>query len=138
MKTYSDERPRSLMPLGDGNWHYHYNIQETEAPAMEDGGEPRTQFESDTVLVAGEPTVGKIVAAVVHESYTDEDIALMTALHQAAESGICEEPEGYSEYLSLVVDTRAAAEAAIEELEASLAEAAAEEESGNESEETEE
>ena len=68
------------MPLGDGNYHYHYNTVETQAPAMEDGGEPRTQYESDTVFVAGEPTVAKIVAAVVHESYTDDDIALLDSL----------------------------------------------------------
>lgn len=107
------------MPLGDGNWHYHYNVNETEAPAMEAGGEPRTQFESDTVLVAGDPTVGKIVAAVVHESYTDEDIALMNAMHQAAAMGIGEEPDGYEDYLSLVVATRANAAAAVTELESS-------------------
>lgn len=101
------------MPLGDGNWHYHYNVQETEAPAMENGGEPRTQYKSDTVLVAGDPTVGKIVAAVVHESYTDEDIALMTAMHQAALLGLDEEPQGYSTYLALVVQTRAEAKTAM-------------------------
>ena len=117
MKTFSNERPRSLMPIGDGNWHYHYNVQETEAPAMENGGEPRTQYESDTVLVAGDPTVGKIVAAVVHESYTDEDIALMTAMHQAAAMGIGDEPEDYEDYLSLVVATRTDAAAAVDELE---------------------
>lgn len=105
------------MPLGDGNWHYHYNVQETEAPAMENGGEPRTQYKSDTVLVAGDPTVGKIVAAVVHESYTDEDIALMTAMHQAAAMGIGDEPEDYEDYLSLVVATRTDAAAAVDELE---------------------
>ena len=115
MKTYSDSRPHSLMPLGDGNYHYHYNIEETQAPAMEDGGEPRTQYESDTVFVAGEPTVAKIVAAVVHESYTDDDIALMTARHQAAGMGLDEEPEEYGDYLSLVVATRQAAEVAMEE-----------------------
>ena len=115
MKTFSNERPRSLMPIGDGNWHYHYNVQETEAPAMENGGEPRTQYESDTVLVAGDPTVGKIVAAVVHESYTDEDIALMTAMHQAAQLGLGDEPQGYSAYLALVVQARAQAVAAMNE-----------------------
>lgn len=103
------------MPLGDGNYHYHYNIVETQAPALEHGGEPRTQYESDSVHVAGEPTVAKIVAAVVHESYTDDDIALMTARHQAAGMGLDDEPEEYGDYLSLVVATRQTAELAMEE-----------------------
>ena len=118
------------MPLGDGNFHYHYNIEETEAPAMEQGGEPRTQFVSDTVFISGEPTVGKIVAAVVHDSYTDEDIALLNALHQAAAIGIGDEPDGYSEYLSLVVASKTEAAAAMDELseyEAQEAEEAGEE-----------
>jgi hypothetical protein len=102
------------MPLGDGNYHYHYNTVETQAPAMEEGGEPRTQYESDTVFVAGEPTVAKIVAAVVHESYTDDDIALMTARHQAAGMGLDEEPEEYGDYLALVVAARQAAEPVME------------------------
>lgn len=131
MKTYSNERPSALQALGDGNWHYHYNIQEVEAPAMEDGGEPETQYESDTVLVAGEPTVSKIVSAVVHDTYTDEDIALMNAQHQAAAMGLDEEPEDYSDYLSLVVSTRTEAVAAVAVLEAS-AESENEEETGEE------
>lgn len=136
MKSNSNIRPASLLDLGDGNWNYNWNI--TEGVKEDEQGNETLDYNYDTAFIAGEPTVPKIVAAVVREHYTDENIAMMTALHQAAESGICEEPEGYSEYLSLVVDTRTAAEAAIEELEASLAEAAAEEESGNESEETEE
>ena len=102
------------MPLRDGNYHYHYNIVETQAPAMENGGEPRTQYESDTVFIAGEPTEAKIVAAVVHESYTDDDIALMTARHQAAGMGLDEEPEEYGDYLALVVSARQAAEPVME------------------------
>lgn len=102
-----------LLPLGDGNWHYNHNIEETEAPAMEEGGEPRTQYVCDTVFIGGEPTVGKIVAAVVRETYTDEDVAMMSALHQAAAMGLGDEPDGYSDYLSLVVATRTEAAAAM-------------------------
>lgn len=136
MKSNSNIRPASLLDLGDGNWHYNWNI--TEGVKEDEQGNETPDYNYDTAFIAGEPTVPKIVSAVVHEHYTDENISMMTALHQAAESGICEEPGGYSEYLSLVVDTRAAAEAAIEELAQAIAEAAEKEESGNEPEETEE
>ena len=118
MKTYSNEMPLSILPLGDGNYHYNYNVAtEQVTDEQTDGSAPetRTQYVYDTVFVAGEPTVGKIVAAVVHESYTDEDIALMTAMHQAAAMGIGDEPEDYEDYLSLVVSTRTDAAAAVAE-----------------------
>ena len=104
------------MPLGDGNYHYHYNIEEKQSPAMEEGGEPRTQYESDTAFIAGEPTVAKIVNSVVHEAYSDEEISLMNAQHQAASMGLDDEPEGYGNYLTMVVSTRTAAATAIAEL----------------------
>ena len=103
--------PLSLLPLGDGNYHYNYNITTEQVDDMD--GNHRTQYVFDTVLVVGEPTVSKIVAAVVHENYTDDDIALMNAQHQAALLGLDEEPQGYSTYLALVVQTRAEAKTAM-------------------------
>lgn len=135
MKSNSNIRPASLLDLGDGNWHYNWNI--TEGVREDEQGNETPDFNYDTAFIAGEPTVPKIVAAVVHEAYTDEDISMMTALHQAAATGICDEPEGYDEYLSLVVDTRAAAEEALEEL-ASEMQAAAADNAETEAEETEE
>lgn len=108
------------MPLGDGNYHYNWNITEKEAPAAgmngENNAETRTQFEYDTAFIAGEPTVAKIVNAVVHETYSDEEISLMNAQHQAASMGLDDEPEGYGNYLTMVVSTRTAAATAIAEL----------------------
>jgi hypothetical protein len=120
MKTSSEQRPAALLPLGDGNYHYNWNITEKEAPAAgmngENNAETRTQFEYDTAFIAGEPTVAKIVNAVVHETYSDEEISLMNAQHQAASMGLDDEPEGYGNYLAMVVSTRTAAATAIAEL----------------------
>lgn len=110
MKTYSDTMPLILLPLGDGNYHYNYNITSEHAeeePALE-GAEPTTrlQFVFDTVFISGTPTIAKIVNAVVHEHYTDDELSLMNAQHQAALLGLDEEPQDYSTYLALVVQTR--------------------------------
>lgn len=113
MKSNSIDTPTVLLSLGDGNWHVNYNIQ-TVTKEEEDGTETQ-QYEYDTVFVAGTPTVAKIVAAIVHESYTDEDIEMMNALHQAAQLGLGDEPQGYSAYLALVVQARAQAVAAMNE-----------------------
>lgn len=114
MKKYSDTEPQALQSLGNGDYHYNYNITTEEVPAME-SGENRTQYVCDYVLIIGEPTVAKIVNSVVHDTYTDDDIALMNAQHQAAAMGLDDEPEGYEDYLELVATTRAAAKIAIEE-----------------------
>ena len=120
MKTSSEQRPAALLPLGDGNYHYNWNITEKKAPAAgmngENNAETRTQFEYDTAFIAGEPTVAKIVNAVVHETYSDEEISLMNAQHQAASMGLDDEPEGYGNYLNMVVTTRTAAATIIAEL----------------------
>ena len=108
MKKYSDTMPLSLQPLGDGNYHYNYNITTEQVEYM--NGETRTQYVCDTVFISGEPTIAKLVAAVIAESYTADDIALLTAQHQAAEQGIGEEPDGYVEYLTLVSETNEAAQ----------------------------
>lgn len=113
MKSNSIDTPTVLLSLGDGNWHVNYNIQ-TVTKEEEDGSETQ-QYEYDTVFIAGEPTVAKIVSAIVHESYTDDDIEMMNALHQAAQFGLGEEPQGYSAYLALVVQARQIAISTINE-----------------------
>lgn len=118
MKKYSDTMPRSIQELGDGNYHYNWNIHQEEVPAMvvnEEEHPAHIQYVCDYVLVIGTPTVAKIVNAVVKDTYTDDDIALMNAQHQAAAMGLDDEPEGYADYLELVATTRAAAKIAIEE-----------------------
>ena len=118
MKTYSDTMPVSILPLGDGNYHYNYNIttEEVEEQPLEEGSEPttRTQYVYDTVFVNGTPSVAKIVNAVVHENYTDDELQLMNAQHQAALLGLDDEPQGYEAYLSLVASTRAEAKTAVD------------------------
>jgi len=111
MKTYSQERPLSLLPLGDGNWHYNYNV--TEGVREDEDGTESPEWSFESVFIQGEPSEAKIVSAVVHERYTDEEIALMNAQHQAAAMGLDDEPEGYSDYLSLVAATRTEAATAI-------------------------
>jgi len=117
MITFSDTMPLSLLPLGDGNYHYNYNItteEVTEKP-FEEGAESttRTQYVFDTVFINGTPTVAKIVNAVVREHYSEDEIQLMNAQHQAALLGLDEEPQGYSTYLALVVQARAEATTAM-------------------------
>lgn len=73
MKTYSDDIPLTLLPLGDGNWHYNFNIH-TEPAQREFDEEPREQYVYDTVYIEGNPTVTKIMAAMKKEGFASAEI----------------------------------------------------------------
>lgn len=66
MKTNSDHRPPALLNLGDGSWHFNYNIREIE---MQDESGNRMAFEYDTLHVQND-RYETIVAAMIRERYT--------------------------------------------------------------------
>lgn len=71
MKSNSDVRPPCLLDLGNGSWHYNYNITEVETPA-EQGDETadetvRISYDYDTVLIWGTPNEDKCIKAVLRD-----------------------------------------------------------------------
>jgi hypothetical protein len=76
MKSNSDVRPSILQDLGDGSWHYNFNIK--EVPVTTESGEEKTAFEYETVHIWGKPDYVKIVTAIISEQYSkDDEIALI-------------------------------------------------------------
>lgn len=74
MKSNSDVRPPCLLDLGNGSWHYNYNITEVETPAEpteqgDDTAEPavRVSYNYDTVLIWGAPNADKCIKAVLRD-----------------------------------------------------------------------
>lgn len=70
MKSNSNERPPVLLDLGNGSWHYNYNITEVAVqpePTASEGTEqePRIAYECDTVAIWGRPDYDKCVKAVL-------------------------------------------------------------------------
>jgi hypothetical protein len=75
MKSNSDVRPPKFLNLGDGSWHYNYNIK--EVPVTTESGEEKTAFEYETVHIWGTPTYPKLVPLVVVETYdTSQELSL--------------------------------------------------------------
>lgn len=73
MKTNSDHSPVALLDLGDGSYHFNYNIHEVE---INDESAKRTAFEYDTVHVRDD-RYETIVAAMIREKYTiDEELSI--------------------------------------------------------------
>ena len=75
MKSNSNVRPPIILKLGDGSYHYNYNIHEVpvQAEPAQEGETPeeKTAFEYDTVLIWGEPNKDKCTKAVLR-SLRDE------------------------------------------------------------------
>lgn len=101
MRSNSIERPPVTLDLGNGRWHYNYNI--TEREATED---MPASFDYDCVEVGGKPTYAKCVSAIIRESYTaDAEIALVNkynAYHQGVveDGSIVGEYEAYLRFVS--------------------------------------
>jgi hypothetical protein len=67
MKSNSDVRPPILQDLGDGSWHYNYNIKEVQRTT--ERGEEQTVFEYETVHIWGLPKYETLVPLVIAGHY---------------------------------------------------------------------
>jgi hypothetical protein len=71
MKSNSDVRPPILLDLGDGSWHYNYNIK--EVPVTTESGEDKAVFEYETVHIWGIPEYDAIANALIAGHYTSSE-----------------------------------------------------------------
>ena len=89
MKSNSDDRPFVFHPLGDGSWHYNYNIKEVLITTQD--GEEKTIFDYETVHFWGNPEYATLVSLVIREKHSvDSEIAIL----RQRES----KPEQFEEY----------------------------------------
>jgi len=90
MKSNSNQQPPRIQDLGNGNSHFNFNIQPTEATEHQGAG-----FNYDTVIVPNPVTYGKTIAALVREKYSqDDEIAIIRQKET--------KPEQYEEYFNYV------------------------------------
>lgn len=70
MKSSSNIAPKTIEHLGNGKWHYNFNVVQTEVD-----GEAR--YDYDQVVLKGKPTYESTVAAIVRDRYTvDAEMAI--------------------------------------------------------------
>jgi len=73
MRANSDHRPRALLDLGDGTWHFNYDIKKIES---EDESGKRISYEYHTVHVHN-CSYATIVGAMIRNRYVvDEELSL--------------------------------------------------------------
>jgi hypothetical protein len=108
MKSKSNTRPLILHDLGDGSWHYNYNIKEVQV--TDENGEETTAFEYETVHIWGNPTYEALAPLVIAEKYSpSEETSLINKYNAFAMkmSFNTEDKERYETYLKTVADIKA-------------------------------
>lgn len=113
MKSSSDIRPAVIQPLGNGAYHYNYNIVERQKTDPETG-EVKTVYDYDTVKVWDKPTYEKLVKAVIREKLDETQEFAIINEYNAGVLGVItdstkkqEAKQAYKDYLTFVAATKA-------------------------------
>ena len=119
MKSSSDIRPAVIQPLGNGAYHYNYNIVERQETDHETG-EVKTVYDYDTVKVWDKPTYEKLVKAVIREKLDETQEFAIINEYNAGVLGVItdttkkqEAKQAYKDYLTFVAATKAMVKADI-------------------------
>lgn len=119
MKSSSDIRPAVIQPLGNGAYHYNYNIVERQETDTETG-EVKTVYDYDTVKVWDKPTYEKLVKAVIREKLDETQEFAIINEYYAGVLGVItdttkkqEAKQAYKDYLTFVAATKAMVKADI-------------------------
>lgn len=123
MKSNSNVRPPIILDLGDGSFHYNYNIKEVEVqPAdiqQEKTEAPQISYEYETVQVWGIPDYDKCVKAVLRDRRDEtEEFNLINKYNTFAlglSKDLADETE-YKNYLAEVLAVKAMVKADFESL----------------------
>lgn len=98
MKSHANSIPPILLDLGDGSYHYNYNIEEVPGETELDP----VSYQCDTVTVWGTPTKQSIVRAIIRENHTEsQEFELINDYH-AHVLGICESEEAVGRYIDFL------------------------------------
>lgn len=134
MKSNSDVRPAAIVPLGNGAYHYNYNVkartQETETAPQPgdtpDGAEtavidasPREVYDYDTVEVWGTPNYKDLTRAVIRAEVSETEEFGLINDYNAARAGLLDDDEAkkaeeaYTAHLRRVAEIKAMVKADI-------------------------
>ena len=127
MKSNSDVRPAAIQSLGNGAYHYTYNVQERTAdpePVAQsednDGQEtavnevsPRVVYDYDTVEVWGVPNYKDLTRAVIRAEVSETEEFGLINDYNAARDGLLDDEEAekakaaYTAHLQRVAEIKA-------------------------------
>lgn len=101
MKSVSNNRPDAVLDLGNGKYHFNYNISEGI------NEEKNPVFEYDTIEIREAPTYENIVKAIIRNSVSETEEFALVNKYQKFALGISEDESDKSNYVQFLtmVDT---------------------------------
>lgn len=94
MKAFYDNKPQKLEPVGNGSYHYRYNISEVEKPSQgEDVEQTQTQWECEEVTVWAPLSANKITEKVLTERWDGNHEQKLVNEYNSAQIGLLSEEE---------------------------------------------
>lgn len=111
MKSNSNVRPAIIQDLGNGSYHYNYNVVERTVEDEETG--KKTVYDYDTVQVWEKPTYDNLTRAIIRSELDETEEFSLINDYYAAQLGI-ETDDGrkakavsdYKAYLQHVADIK--------------------------------
>lgn len=114
MKSNSNDRPPILQDLGNGSWHYNYNIAEVEVlpepMAVAEGEQAptaRKAYDYDTVEVWGRPDYDKCVKAVLRSRRDETEEFSLINKYNAFVLGLSTDEADKEEYEAFLTEVMA-------------------------------
>lgn len=111
MKSNSNVRPAIIQDLGNGSFHYNYNVTERKIEDEEVG--EKTVYDYDTVQVWEKPTYDNLTRAIIRSEIDETEEFSLINDYYAAQLGV-EKDENrktkavndYKDYLAHVADIK--------------------------------
>lgn len=111
MKSNSNVRPAIIQDLGNGSFHYNYNVTERKIEDEEVG--EKTVYDYDTVQVWEKPTYENLTRAIIRSEIDETEEFSLINDYYAAQLGIETDEErktkaanDYKAYLAHVADIK--------------------------------
>ncbi len=111
MKSNSDVRPAIIQDLGNGSFHYNYNVTERKIEDEEVG--EKTVYDYDTVQVWEKPTYDNLTRAIIRSEIDETEEFSLINDYYAAQLGVEKDEDrktkavnAYKAYLAHVADIK--------------------------------
>lgn len=111
MKSKSNVRPAIIQDLGNGSFHYNYNVTERKIEDEEVG--EKTVYDYDTVQVWEKPTYDNLTRAIIRSEIDETEEFSLINDYYAAQLGVEKDEDrktkavnDYKDYLAHVADIK--------------------------------
>ena len=96
MKSNSNIKPEKSVYIGNGKWHYNYNIVEVER-------EGETFYDYDQITLRQKPEYDVIVPAIIREKYSECDEMAIINKYNAFGLGLHQDIKAIDNYKAFLV-----------------------------------